>query len=103
MYFIQNSEQVLQLREHTRIVNIYVSLQEDANKSACWGYEKNCEKNNSYSVPSCPGDHKGWVRTKEDQINTFFTQGDFGYVRDQQKELMIMCEPNFAVCKKIVL
>lgn len=70
------------------------------NKPACWGYETNCEQNNSYAVPSCPGDHKGWVRTKQDQINTFFTQGDFGYVRDQQKELMIMCEPNFAVCRK---
>lgn len=69
---------------------------EDVNKPACWGYETNCDKNNSYAVPSCPGDHRGWVRTKEDQINTFFTQGDFGYVRDQQKELMVMCEPNFA-------
>lgn len=49
------------------------------NKKVCWGYESTCEKNNSYHVrPRCPGDHKGWVKTKEAQYDTFYTQADFG-------------------------
>lgn len=48
-------------------------------------------------MPSCAGDHKGWVKTKLDQLNTFYTQGDFGYVREQQQEMMVMCEPTFMV------
>ncbi|XP_020711618.2 EGF domain-specific O-linked N-acetylglucosamine transferase isoform X2 [Athalia rosae] len=62
---------------------------------ACWGYEDDCRPENSYSIPKCPGDHKGWVATKQAQLDTFYTQGDFGYVRDQRKEMMIICEPLF--------
>nr|CAD7427710.1 unnamed protein product [Timema monikensis] len=61
----------------------------------CWGYERDCKPQNSYSTPSCPGDHRGWVKTKQDQLRTFYTQGDFGYVRDQLQEMMVMCEPTF--------
>ncbi|KAJ9592753.1 hypothetical protein L9F63_015591 [Diploptera punctata] len=60
---------------------------------ACWGYEEGCKSQDSYSIPSCPGDHKGWVKTKQDQLKTFYSQGDFGYVRDQLREMMVMCEP----------
>ncbi|XP_076624909.1 EGF-domain O-GlcNAc transferase isoform X2 [Colletes latitarsis] len=62
---------------------------------ACWGYEPNCKAENSFSVPQCPGDHKGWVTTKKAQLDTFYAQGDFGYVRDQRKEMSIFCEPLF--------
>ncbi|XP_067003834.2 EGF domain-specific O-linked N-acetylglucosamine transferase isoform X2 [Anabrus simplex] len=64
-------------------------------KDVCWGYEPGCKFQNSYSIPSCPGDHKGWVKTKQDQLNTFFVQGDFGYIREQIQEMMVMCEPLF--------
>lgn len=49
-------------------------------KKACWGYEtSNCNRNNSYHVrPRCLGDHRGWVKTKEAQYETFYTQADFG-------------------------
>lgn len=46
---------------------------------ACWGYEDNCSINESYHVrPTCPGDHRGWVKTKKAQFETFYTQADFG-------------------------
>ncbi|XP_043597697.1 EGF domain-specific O-linked N-acetylglucosamine transferase isoform X2 [Bombus pyrosoma] len=62
---------------------------------ACWGYEPNCKAENSFSVPQCPGDHRGWVTTKKAQVETFYAQGDFGYVRDQRKEMSIFCKPLF--------
>ncbi|XP_068980556.1 EGF domain-specific O-linked N-acetylglucosamine transferase isoform X2 [Bombus flavifrons] len=62
---------------------------------ACWGYEPDCKAENSFSVPQCPGDHRGWVTTKKAQVETFYAQGDFGYVRDQRKEMSIFCKPLF--------
>lgn len=64
-------------------------------KPGCWGYEPTCDEKDAYSTPVCPGDHKGWVKSKKDQINTFYAQADFGYIRDQIKELMVICEPLF--------
>ena len=37
------------------------------------------------------------MTTKKAQIETFYAQGDFGYVRDQRKEMSIFCEPLFVV------
>ncbi|CAH0726700.1 unnamed protein product, partial [Brenthis ino] len=62
----------------------------------CWGYESSCNKSNSYHVrPRCPGDHRGWVKTKEAQYDTFYTQADFGYIKEQIQELMVMCEATY--------
>ncbi|XP_035743152.1 EGF domain-specific O-linked N-acetylglucosamine transferase-like isoform X2 [Vespa mandarinia] len=72
------------------------SSQDSFNAKACWGYEIECKEENSFSVPHCPGDHKGWVATKKAQLDTFYAQGDFGYVRDQRREMIMMCEPLFA-------
>lgn len=72
-------------------------LQDLLNHKGCWGYEEGCKFQDSYSIPSCPGDHKGWVKTKADQLKTFYTQGDFGYIQEQRQELMVMCEPTFMV------
>lgn len=60
-----------------------------------WGYEFDCKSSNHYSIPNCPGDFKGWVKSKQDQINTFYTQADFGYIKEQLQELKILCEPLF--------
>lgn len=65
------------------------------NKDKCWGYEYDCKWEQQYSEPLCPGDHRGWVKTKFDQINTFYTQTDFGYVKQQLREMKILCEPLF--------
>lgn len=61
----------------------------------CWGYESNCSRSNQYSLPRCPGDHRGWVKSKFDQQNTFFYQADFGYVKQQIEEMKLYCEPLF--------
>lgn len=62
----------------------------------CWGYEYNCPWSKQYSTPACPGDHMGWVKTKLDQQKTFYTQADFGFVKQQLNELKVLCEPLFA-------
>ncbi|KAF5306643.1 hypothetical protein FQA39_LY08832 [Lamprigera yunnana] len=61
----------------------------------CWGYEYSCSWDKQYSMPYCPGDHRGWVKTKFDQQNTFHTQADFGYIKQQLRELKVICEPLF--------
>lgn len=65
------------------------------NEEKCWGYEHNCTWDKQYSVPFCPGDHKGWVSSKKAQEITFHTQADFGYIKQQIQEMKIMCEPLF--------
>lgn len=64
-------------------------------KELCWGYEDNCVESSRFSRPRCPGSHKGYVKSKETQLETFYAQGDFGFVRDQVREMRIMCEPTF--------
>lgn len=75
--------------------NTVCPYKDSLDTKACWGYEPNCKAENSFSVPQCPGDHRGWVTTKKAQVETFYAQGDFGYVRDQRKEMSIFCEPLF--------
>ncbi|KAL0274127.1 UNVERIFIED_CONTAM: hypothetical protein PYX00_006625 [Menopon gallinae] len=65
------------------------------NELPCWGYEADCQKSLSYSIPECPKDHKGWAETKSDQVKLFYQQGDFGYVKKQADSIMVMCEPTF--------
>ncbi|KAG6454034.1 EGF domain-specific O-linked N-acetylglucosamine transferase [Manduca sexta] len=63
---------------------------------ACWGYENECDIKDSYHIrPICPGDHRGWVKTKEAQYDTFYTQADFGYIKEQINELMVMCQASY--------
>nr|XP_023027000.1 EGF domain-specific O-linked N-acetylglucosamine transferase isoform X1 [Leptinotarsa decemlineata] len=65
------------------------------NSNKCWGYESNCEWNEQYSIPHCPGDHKGWVKSKFAQKAAFHAQADFGYVKQQLNEMKVFCEPLF--------
>nr|CAG4641526.1 EOG090X02IK [Eurycercus lamellatus] len=53
------------------------------NTSLCWGYEDDCPHHLGYSDAKCPGDHKGWVNSKQQQRKTFFDQADFGYIKQQ--------------------
>ncbi|CAH1183795.1 unnamed protein product [Phaedon cochleariae] len=66
------------------------------NSSKCWGYEFDCKWEDQYSIPHCPGDHKGWVSSKFAQKSTFHTQADFGYIKQQLGEMKVLCEPLFA-------
>lgn len=58
-----------------------------------WGYEMDSAGKRRYSQPSCPGSHVGFVKDKAAQLETFFYQADFGFVRQQMTELRLMCEP----------
>ncbi|XKL63519.1 hypothetical protein PGB90_005883 [Kerria lacca] len=62
---------------------------------SCWGYELNCDSNTSYPRPVCPFHHNGWAQSKKEQMTSFYKQGDFGYVREQRNEMMVMCESSF--------
>lgn len=66
---------------------------EDVEKS-CWGYERNC--NTPTYSHFCSGSHSGYVANKESQLNVFYEQADFGYVRQQIDEMAIMCEPTLS-------
>lgn len=63
----------------------------------CWGYEPHCNQHTAYSYPLCPGEHKGWVKSKAAQFDTFYRQADFGYVKEQREEMTVLCEPALAV------
>ncbi|KAJ8973594.1 hypothetical protein NQ317_010031 [Molorchus minor] len=68
---------------------------EHVNNHKCWGYEYGCKWKKQYSIPACPGDHKGWVKTKFAQQMTFYTQADFGFIKQQLQEMQVLCEPLF--------
>lgn len=70
-------------------------LSNNVHSDVCWGYEYDCSIKNAFSHPSCPGDHTGYVQSKQIQIDTFYSQTDFGYIGDQLREMRIMCEPLF--------
>lgn len=53
---------------------------ESYSPDACWGYEPNCKMENAFTTPKCPGEHLGWVKDKAAQLNTFYTQADFGKI-----------------------
>ncbi|XP_054717643.1 EGF domain-specific O-linked N-acetylglucosamine transferase-like [Uloborus diversus] len=57
----------------------------------CWGYEKSCLPHQRYSNPICNESSKGWTKSKDEQINSFFTQGDFGYIRERLDEITPIC------------
>ncbi|CAL4082288.1 unnamed protein product [Meganyctiphanes norvegica] len=70
---------------------------------ACWGYEADCSYPNAYGHPVCPHEYRGpiyssWaygfeVTNHAEQLYTFYHQADFGYVKKQQEELKVYCEP----------
>lgn len=64
-----------------------------------WGYELDSTTLpgvRRYSQPKCPGSHIGYVKDKSSQLSTFFSQADFGFIRQQMFELRVFCEPDFA-------
>lgn len=49
---------------------------EDYDRSMCWGYEYECKK--PLYMHRCPGNHSGYVKSKQDQLDVFYAQADFG-------------------------
>nr|CAG4650805.1 EOG090X02IK [Simocephalus serrulatus]SVE94121.1 EOG090X02IK [Simocephalus serrulatus] len=59
----------------------------------CWGYEPDCLPHLGYSNANCPGDHKGWVSSKPQQLQTFLNQADFGFISQQRQSKKVICKP----------
>lgn len=49
---------------------------EKYDREACWGYEYNCKK--PLHSHTCPGNHTGYVASKQAQLDVFYDQADFG-------------------------
>ncbi|XP_017860156.1 PREDICTED: EGF domain-specific O-linked N-acetylglucosamine transferase [Drosophila arizonae] len=62
---------------------------------ACWGHERNCSAEARFQTPHCPGEHTGWVQSKEAQVQTFYYQADFGFIQQQLSELTPQCMPKY--------
>lgn len=45
-------------------------------KEKCWGYEYGCKK--PAHTHQCPGNHSGYVKSKEAHLDVFYSQADFG-------------------------
>ncbi|XP_042223724.1 EGF domain-specific O-linked N-acetylglucosamine transferase-like [Homarus americanus] len=88
-FFFNNNPQVAE--ECRRSASCPYKMHLD--RPACWGYEDDCTTDRAYSHPSCPGDARGWVKSKEEQISTFYHQGDFGYIKEKRQQLQVICEP----------
>jgi hypothetical protein len=48
-------------------------------REVCWGYEQGCKK--PQTCHRCPGNHTGYVQSKEAQLDVFYTQADFGELK----------------------
>lgn len=71
-------------------------------KNVCWGFEDDCDASRRYSSPVCDGDHKGWVKTKREQVDTFYKQADFGYIRHYKSSMKVLCKPELLVRPKTI-
>ena len=49
---------------------------EDYDPELCWGYEYGCTK--PHIIHKCPGNHSGYVKSKEIQLDVFYAEADFG-------------------------
>jgi hypothetical protein len=56
---------------------------EKYDREVCWGYEYQCKK--PLLMHKCPGNHSGYVKSKEAQLDVFYAQADFG----EQKILLV--------------
>lgn len=52
---------------------------EKYDREICWGYEMSCKK--PLTAHNCPGNHTGYVATKEAQLEVFYAQADFGKLK----------------------
>jgi len=56
----------------------------------CWGFENNCRQ--PFSNPRCNGNFSGWAETQSQAERMFYSEADFGYVKDRRRELIEYCK-----------
>lgn len=88
-YFFKNNEDVKSLCEK----DPNCPYKRHLKSKRCWGYEKECPEKYHMSSPECDGESQGWAKRKEEQVEQFWTQADFGYAKEKLGQLQYMCEP----------
>lgn len=66
---------------------------EKYDREICWGYELNCKK--PMQTHDCPGNHSGYVKSKEAQLDVFYAQADFGKSNCQDFKVIRFLEDCF--------
>ncbi|XP_031623122.1 EGF domain-specific O-linked N-acetylglucosamine transferase [Contarinia nasturtii] len=95
-YYFNNFPQVIQqCLSNSSCIYRGLLTSEDYNHNKCWGYERNCLATDAFSRPKCAKDKPVWIPTYDEYVKTFYDQADFGYVRNQINELMVLCTPLF--------
>nr|XP_054752366.1 EGF domain-specific O-linked N-acetylglucosamine transferase-like isoform X1 [Lytechinus pictus] len=59
----------------------------------CWGYEKDCLASQYPGFPVCTQLARGWVKDIEEQQTLFWTQADFGFIKNTLDSMKVICEP----------
>ena len=59
----------------------------------CWGYERDCTKEKRLFVPLCHEPPRPWAQSMEAKTELFWTQGDFGYVKQELDSMTELCTP----------
>lgn len=78
------------------------SLPTTPQSSPCWGYELGCLPANRFAPPAVchspnvPAAINTATMASARKSDIFFEQTDFGYIREQSRELIVLCEPRFA-------
>lgn len=88
-YFLNNNRRIAKLCRKDPLCPFKEALED---KSACWGYEKNCDPKERFSYPVCTKADTGWARTLEAAQEVFWKQADFGYVKERLSELKVLCK-----------
>ncbi|XP_078678625.1 EGF domain-specific O-linked N-acetylglucosamine transferase-like [Branchiostoma floridae x Branchiostoma belcheri] len=67
-------------------------LQHDGEFLPCWGYEEDCPRQARYSPPVCAQEWQTGRRHRLNNTERFWIDAGFGYVRDQKRQLVPICE-----------
>ncbi|KAI8511521.1 hypothetical protein Bbelb_106210 [Branchiostoma belcheri] len=58
----------------------------------CWGYEEDCPRQARYSPPVCAQEWQTGRRHRLNNTERFWIDAGFGYVREQKRQLVPICE-----------
>lgn len=78
-YFNRNFEFAKKLNETSNGPYKEFLSSEKYDRDICWGYEYDCKK--PLTTHRCPGNHTGYVESKEAQLDVFYAQADFGNLK----------------------
>lgn len=88
-YFLNNNKKVAKQCRSDPRCPFKDALQD---QSACWGYEKNCDRKKIFGFPVCTKADSGWARSVDAAQELFWKQADFGYVKERLSELKTLCK-----------